>query len=152
MRYWEDFAVGDSVELGPYPVSEAELLDFSGRFDPQVFHTEPTHPRTYALGGLLASGWHTGAIFMRMAVDALLGDTAVLLSPGIDRLRWLAPVHPGDVLSGTMTVEDLRASRSKPDRGIMLSDVVVKNDAGVTVMTLQTTSFIATRPEVSEPQ
>lgn len=152
MRYLEDFAVGDVIEIGPYRVSEAEILEFGNRYDPQVFHTEPEHPRSMALGGLLASGWHTGAIFMRMAVDAFMNDTALLTSPGIDRLRWLVPVRPGDVLSGSVTVEAVRPSQSKPDRGVMVSDVVIQNASGVTVMTLQTTSFVMVRPALNEPR
>lgn len=150
MRYLEDFAVGDVIGIGPYRVSEADILEFGNRYDPQVFHTDSGHPRSQALGGLLASGWHTGAICMRMAVDAYMNDTALLTSPGIDRLRWLVPVRPGDVLSGSVTVESVRPSQSKPDRGVMVTDVVIQNASGVTVMTLQTTSFVMVRPALNE--
>ena len=93
MRYFEDFYVGQRIAFGRYTVTQSEIIGFAKRYDPQVFHIDETHAVTAELGGIMASGWHTTAIFMRLAVDAYLGDAAVLTSPGVDELRWLAPVR-----------------------------------------------------------
>jgi acyl dehydratase len=98
------------------------------------------------LGGIMASGWHSTAIFMRLAVDAYLGDAAVLTSPGVDALRWLAPVRAGDVISGEATVEHARLSASKPDRGILTTGVVLWNQQDIEVLKMTTHVFIRVRP------
>ncbi len=148
MRYLEDFFVGQRIALGPRQVSERDIVDFAQQFDPQPFHTDATHPRTRALGGLLASGWHSAALFMAMAVEAYMADAAILTSPGVDRLRWLAPVRPGDILRGEVTITGVRASHSKPDRGIVTTSAKLWQQAEVTVLTLETTAFVVSRSNV----
>ena len=98
------------------------------------------------LGGIMASGWHSTAIFMRLAVDAYLGDAAVLTSPGVDALRWLTPVRAGDVISGVATVEHARLSASKLDRGILTTDVVLWNQQDIEVLKMTTHVFMRVRP------
>ncbi len=103
MKALEDFSVGQRFDLGPYRVGAQEIIDFAVQFDPQLFHTEQSHERTLAVGGLMASGWHTTAIFMRMAVDAYMGETATLTSPGVDQVRWL-PIEFSLIVNGDTRV------------------------------------------------
>jgi acyl dehydratase len=142
MRYFEDFHIGDTFELGPLSVTEEEIIAFARQFDPQYFHIDPQQARTSIFGELVASGWHTGALFMRMFVDDLLGDTASMGSPGLDQLRWLKPVRPNDILRGRFTVIDTRASKSRPGMGILLSHSEVFNQQNELLMTLDSTHFI----------
>jgi len=111
-RYLEDFVPGEVREYGPVPVSEAEILEFARKYDPQPIHVDPEWARTGPFGGLIASGWHTTALTMRLLVDNYLPAAASLASPGIDELRWARPVRPGDALSVRVTVLEVRPSRS----------------------------------------
>jgi acyl dehydratase len=144
-RWFEDFQPGVVYEFGSIPVTEAEVLEFGRRFDPQVFHTDPDAARETEYGGLIASGWHTAAIMMRMYSDHYLPKPSTLVSPGVDELRWLLPVRPGDALSLRVTVLDSRPSRSKPDRGIVHSAVEVLNQRREVVMTVTATNFFLRR-------
>jgi len=114
MRYLDDFIAGQVYELGSHTVSAEEIMHFAREWDPQRFHTDPTDS---AYGGLIASGWHTASIFMRLYVTALLADSACLGSPGVDELAWLAPVRPGDTLSARVTIEEVAASKAHRGRG-----------------------------------
>src|SRR5579859_3157513 len=105
-RYFEDFAVGHTLELGSYTITREEILAFARQFDPQPFHTDEEQAKASLYGGLIASGWHTASIFMRLLVDGLLNDTASMGSPGVDELRWLRPVRPGDTLRARFTVRE----------------------------------------------
>jgi len=145
MYYFEDFSVNQRIAFGHYTVTQTEIIEFAERFDPQLFHIDEGHPLTAELGGLMASGWHTTAIFMRLAVDAYLGNSAVLTSPGVDELRWLAPVRVGDVISGEATVEQARLSVSKPDRGILTTSVRLWNQQAVDVLKMTTHAFVRVR-------
>jgi acyl dehydratase len=144
-RWFEDFQPGVVYEFGSIPVTEAEVLEFGRRFDPQVFHTDPDAARETEYGGLIASGWHTAAMMMRMYSDHYLPKPSTLVSPGVDELRWLLPVRPGDALSLRVTVLDSRPSRSKPDRGIVHSAVEVLNQRREVVMTVTATNFFLRR-------
>ncbi|MCC7275984.1 MAG: MaoC family dehydratase [Alphaproteobacteria bacterium] len=135
MRYFEDFRVGDVYELGSRSVTREEILDFARQFDPQYFHVDEERAKESIYGGLIASGWHTAAITMRLAADGIILQSASMGSPGVDELRWLKPVRPGDTLSARMEILSSRASDSKPDRGIVNSRVEVKNQDGDTVLT-----------------
>ena len=104
MRYFEDFSVGDVTELGPVSMSEAEIVEFAARFDPQPFHVDAAAAKASPFGGLIASGWHTTALFMGMFVRGVLLDSASLGSPGVEEIRWTAPVRPGDLLTARSTV------------------------------------------------
>ncbi|HYR73918.1 MAG TPA: MaoC family dehydratase [Candidatus Acidoferrum sp.] len=115
MKYWEDFKVGEVIELGSCAITEAEVLAFARKYDPQPFHVDPEAARRSIFGGLIASGWHTCALLMRLSVDAARRDGAAATgSPGLDSCRWLKPVRPGDVLTGRTEVLETWPSRSKP--------------------------------------
>ena len=145
MRYWEDFAVGDVTELGPVTVSEEEIIEFASRYDPQPFHLDAEAGRATPFGGLIASGWHTTALFMGMFVRAVLVDSASLGSPGVEEIRWTAPVRPGDTLSGRATVTQVEPSSRNPGRGTVFTTNEVVNQDGVTVLTMKARGFFARR-------
>ena len=147
MNYFESFKLDEIYQLKDYKVSEAEILEFANKYDPQSYHTDPIAAAESPFGSLIASGWHTAAIFMRMQCDSFLNQSHCLGSPGIDKLRWIAPVHPGDSLHGENKIIQLRQSESKPDRGIVKSDVSIYNHSNELVMTLETTAFFLRRPQ-----
>ena len=145
-RYFEDYPPGAVFVGGPVMVSEAEILDFARRYDPQAMHTDPAAAARSHFGGLIASGWHTAALMMRLFATHFLSPVSSLASPGIDELRWLQPVRPGDALRLRVTVVEARRSRSKPDQGIVRSRAELSNQNGEVVMTLRPISFIRRRP------
>jgi acyl dehydratase len=144
-RRFEDYAPGAVFEYGPIAVTEAEVIDFGRRFDPQPFHVDPARAAQSPFGGLIASGWHTGSLMMRLLVDHFLPRKAGLGSPGLDELRWLAPVRPGDALSLRITVLEANRSRSKPDRGMVRSLIEVLNQRREVVMTVKAMTLIHCR-------
>jgi acyl dehydratase len=144
-RYFEDFSVGQVAELGPRLVTREEIVTFAGQFDPQPMHLDDEAAKHSMLGGLAASGWHTCAIMMRMIVDDFLADVASMGAPGIDEVKWLKPVRPGDRLTVRGTVQGVRASQSKPDRGFVSLLWEVTNDRGELVMTLACPQMIERR-------
>jgi acyl dehydratase len=146
MRYWEDFQVGEVAELGPVTVTENEIVEFATRFDPQPFHVDPEAARESPFGGLIASGWHTAAIYMGLFVRGVLEGTASLGSPGVEELRWLAPVRPGDTLRGRTTITDAQPSSTTPGRGTIFGSHELVNQDGVVVMRFRSRGFIARRP------
>jgi acyl dehydratase len=146
MRYWEDFHVGDVTELGPVTVTEDEIVEFASRFDPQPFHLDPEAARDSPFGGLIASGWHTAALYMGMFVRGVLAGTASLGSPGVEELRWTAPVRPGDTLRGRATITDVAPSSTNPGRGAIFGTHEVVNQDDVVVMRFKARGFIARRP------
>ncbi|MDX6413082.1 MAG: hypothetical protein QOH23_492 [Gaiellaceae bacterium] len=145
MRYWEDFSVGEVTELGSVDVTEAEVLEFARRYDPQPFHVDREAAADGPFGGLIASGWHTTALFMGMFVRTVLLDAASLGSPGVEEVRWLAPVRPGDRLSGRTTITDSRPSATNPKRGTIFTTNEVRNQDGTVVMTLKARGLFARR-------
>lgn len=147
IRYFEDYPAGAVETLGRIDVDEQEVLAFARRYDPQAFHTDPAAARDSAFGGLIASGWHTASMMMRVLVDRYLSPVSSLGSPGIDALRWLAPVRPGDVLSVRATIVEARPSRSKPDRGLVVTLFETTNQHGVLVMSMSAMNLIARRPQ-----
>jgi acyl dehydratase len=146
-RYFEDYIPGMVFEYGATRVDEAEILDFARRFDPQDMHIDPEAAKRGRFGGLIASGWHTGAMMMRLLADNFLPKAASLASPGIDELRWLHPVRPGDVLRLRVTVLDATPSRSKPDRGMVRTLIEVLNQDGKIVMSLKPMNIMARRSQ-----
>ena len=146
MRYWEDIKEGEVVELGSRTMEKDRMVAFAREFDPQPFHTDEKAAEASIWGGLIASGWLTGSVLMRIFYDGFLKDTASLGSPGIDELRWLKPVRPGDTLTVRLTVLETAASRSKPDRGIVRSLMEVVNQHGEIVMTTKGVNFLKRRP------
>jgi len=146
VRYWEDIKEGEVVELGSRTMEKERMVAFAREFDPQPFHTDEKAAEASIWGGLIASGWLTGSVLMRIFYDGYLKDTAGLGSPGIDELRWLKPVRPGDTLTVRLTVLETAASRSKPDRGIVRSLMEVVNQHGEIVMTTKGVNFVKRRP------
>ena len=146
MKYFESFKLGKIYQLREYRVSEAEILEFANKYDPQSYHTDPLAAAESPFGSLIASGWHTAAIFMRMQCDSFLNQSHCLGSPGIDQLRWIAPGRPGDSLHGENKITQLRQSKSKPDRGIVQSAVSIYNQKSERVMSLETTAFFLKQP------
>lgn len=144
-RYFEDFSAGDVERFGHYEVTRAEVLDFASRYDPQPFHLDDAAAQP-VFGRLAASGWHTASMCMRMMVDHWAADgTQSLGSPGVDGIRWLTPVHPGDSLRVEIEWQALRRSRTRPDRGIAQQQVTVFNQHDVAVMRFAGTLFLACR-------
>jgi len=137
MRYWEDFNVGDTSTLGEKTVDRDEALDFATRYDPQPFHLDEDAAKRTMYKGLIVSGWHTVAMVMRMTVDTYLRDVASLGSPGVDNVRWLKPVRPGDVIRATRTVLETRPSQSRPTMGLVKHRWDVFNQTGELVMTME---------------
>ena len=145
-RYLEDYVAGSVHDLGSITVEADDIVTFARQFDPQVFHVDADAARHTPFGGLIASGWHTAAMMMRLYVEHYLTHVASLASPGLDELRWLAPVRPGDQLSVRVTVLEATPSRTKPDRGVVKSFVEVLNQDERAVMTMKLVNIIARRP------
>jgi len=135
--YWEDFPVGSSREFGAQPVTREAVLAFAASFDPQPFHLDDAAAEASLFGKLAASGWHTCAMAMRMMCDDYLLESSSLGSPGIDQLRWLKPVHPGDTLSLRMHTLEARPMASRPAVGLVLSRWEVLNQHQDIVLTMQ---------------
>ncbi|MGD8948852.1 MAG: MaoC family dehydratase [Desulfobacterales bacterium] len=144
-RYLEDYEPGSVHEFGSVKVEEADIIEFAGRFDPQILHTSPQAAKNTIYGGLIASGWHTASLMMRMFVDHYLSSAASLGSPGVDELRWIRPVRPGDTLSLRVTVSETKRSRSKPDRGVLFSFIEVINQKHDVVMSMKAVNLLLYR-------
>ena len=147
MIYFEDVAVGATASFGRYAVTREEVIDFARRYDPQPFHLDDAAAAQTHFGRLSASGWHSAAMAMRMLVDNLTANAqAGLGSPGLDELRWLKPVYPGDTLRVETEVLEKRRSRSRPEMGSYRSAIRVYNQDDVMVMTMNSIGLIRTRP------
>jgi acyl dehydratase len=144
-RYFEDYAPGMVTNYGPIEVDAAEIIDFARRYDPQEFHVDPARAADGPFRGLVASGWHTASMMMRVLVDRYLSRVASLGSPGVDELRWLAPVRPGDRLWVHITVLEARRSRSKPDRGMLRYLIEVCSERGDILMTVKAMTLMLCR-------
>jgi len=144
--YLDDFVPGAVREFGRAEVTAAEIIDFARRFDPQPMHVDPEAAVDGPFGGVIASGWHTAGLMMRLFVDHFLPAEASLASPGIDELRWTRPVRPGDVLRLRVTVLEVTRSRSKPDRGMLRTLIEVLNQNDDLVMTLKPMNLLRCRP------
>lgn len=144
--YFEDFTPGKVFELGAVEMTEDEIVEFATRFDPQPFHIDRDAAARTPFGGIIASGWHTCSYCMRLMVDGLLSRTISLGSPGVDQIRWLAPVRPGDRLSARMTVEEARASASNPARGTVAFVSEMENQDGVPVLSMRAVAMFGRRP------
>lgn len=143
--YWEDFFPGRSFKMGGKKVTREMIIAFASEYDPQSFHVDDAAGAASPYGGLIASGWHSCAMAMRLICDGYLLESASLGSPGIDAVRWLKPVRPGDTLDLTMTVLEQNVSRSKPDRGFVRSRWDMRNQSGELVMTLDGTGIFRRR-------
>ena len=135
--YWEDFKLGERVELGSKQVTAEEIIEFASKYDPQPFHVYPAAAKASIFGGLIASGWHTCSMVMRMMCDSYVLQAASLGSPGVDHVKWVMPVRPGDRISAFRTTLETRVSNSRPEVGIVKSLWEVFNQDGALVMTME---------------
>ena len=143
--YWEDFETGERKSIGSVVVDKDEVVEFASRYDPQPFHVDEKAARQSIYGGLIASGWHTCSMVMRLMCDSYLLESASLGSPGIENVRWLRPVRPGDTLTAYRTIEETRVSASRSDRGIVKSLWEVENQKGELVLTMSGIQFFLRR-------
>lgn len=143
--YFEDFAAGQEYELGSRTLDRAAIIDFATEFDPQLIHVDEEAAKQSIYGGLIASGWQTCTLYMRLLCDGILLRVHSMGSPGIDELRWLGPVRPGDTLSAIMRIDGVRASKSKPDRGIIMTVGEVRNQNGDLVLSLKSALMVRRR-------
>ena len=137
MIWWEDFRVGDIAELGRHTFTEDEIVAFARQFDPQPFHTDRSTAENSVFGGLIASGWHTCAVGMRLLCDGLLRHTVSLGSPGIDEIRWLKPVRAGDTVAYRRVVIESRASTTRKGVGLVKQRWEAVNQRGELVLTME---------------
>ena len=146
--YWEDFIPGTREQVGKVTVNKDEVIEFASRYDPQLFHIDEAEADKSIYGGIIASGWHTCSMVMRLMCDSYLLNSTSLGSPGIEEVKWLSPVYPGDVLTAFRTVVDSRVSKSKPDRGIVKTFWETENQNGDLVMSMSGTNFFLRREAV----
>ena len=145
-RYFEDYPPGAIFTGGSVTVSENDIIEFARKYDPQPMHIDPEAAVRGRFGGLIASGWHSGAVMMRLFADHILSPVSSVASPGLDELRWHLPVRPGDVLSLRVTVLEARPSQSRPEQGVVRSLIELLNQRGEVVMSLKPISLIRRRP------
>jgi len=144
-HYLEDIHVGDRFRSTDYNVTEREIVEYATRYDPQPFHTDPTAATKSVFGGLVASGWFTAAITMRLLAQSEIRIAGGLIGMGVDELRWPRPVRPGDTLHVDVEVLEVRPSRSHPDRGIVRVRNTTRNQKEEVVQTLVTALFVPRR-------
>ena len=146
MIYFEDLPAGDVRESPPRTITREEMLAFARQYDPQPFHLDEDAARKTIYGGLIASGWLTVAVMMRLLWDTLLKDAVSLGSPGADEVRWLKPVRPGDTLRARFTIVEAIPSRSKPDRGVLKTFTEMVNQHDEVVLTMRGLGMFGRRP------
>ena len=144
-RYLEDYTEGARYSFGEESVNADEIMEFARRYDPQSIHTDPEAAAAGPFGGLIASGWQTAALMMRLFADNYLTSVASLASPGIDELRWVRPLRPGDRLTLLCETTGVRPSRTKPDRGVLTTDVTLVNQDGDPILTATAMNMVARR-------
>jgi acyl dehydratase len=144
--FFEDFAKDQTREYGPRPVTREEIVAFAKEFDPQPIHLDEAAARASILGGLSASGWHSCAMAMRMIADGFLLEAASMGAPGVDEVRWPAPVRPGDSIMLRATVLDTRVSRSRPEMGFVTFQFELVNQSGAVVMIMTSSIMLGRRP------
>lgn len=144
-RYFEDYIPGSAHEYGPINVSEAEIIAFAKKFDPQYIHTDPQRAAAGLFGGIIASGWHTVGLVMRLYSENYISARAASAPPEVDELRWIKPVRPGDSLSIRVTVIESRRSQSNPQIGMIRVLVEVFNERRELVMTLKPMNLLRCR-------
>ena len=152
MLYWEDFTVGKILEFGGYEVTEEEIIEYATDFDPQPFHVDRDAAAEHYFGGIIASGWHTGAMCMRMMVDGYLRDSASMGSPGIEQLRWKEPVRPGETLHVKAEVLDRSLPKSRPELGFVKFSHTVFNQEDKVKMTMISSGMFLRNPEAARAE
>jgi acyl dehydratase len=145
-RYWDDYEVGQKFDLGSTSFTADEIVDFARQYDPQSFHVDADAARQSMFGGLIASGWHVTAKLMRLFVDNYVDQRTALGSPGVDEVRWLKPVRPGDTLTAWVECAGKLPSKSRPEMGIVHEQWRATNQKGELVMTLKGTNMVRRRP------
>jgi acyl dehydratase len=145
-RYLEDLQVGDKIQTGSVTVTEADILEFARRFDPQPMHTDPEAARRGPFRGLIASGWHTAAIVMRLTVDSNPLGSLPLLGLGVDGIQWPQPVRPGDTIQVEMEVLEIRPSKSRPSHGVVKIRSTARNQNGQVVYVVTPNVWVPRRP------
>jgi acyl dehydratase len=145
--FLDDLEAGQRYELGARVVRQDEIVAFARDYDPQPFHVDEGAARSSIYGGLIASGWHTVCMFMRLFVDGFLHRAASMGSPGVDELRWLKPVRPGDQLAGRIEIVEIRPSRSRADRGIARMRSIMSNQDGEEVLSMVASVMLRRRGE-----
>lgn len=146
-RWFEEFSVGDRFESRGATLTESQIVDFALTYDPQQMHVNATAASDGMFGGLIASGFQTLALSFRLFFDLGLVEKSNIVGPGLDEVRWLAPVRPGDTLMSVVEVLEARESRSRGDRGTVRFGFAVQNQRGETVLTYQALTIIRRRPE-----
>ena len=144
-RHFEDYVPGAVCVYGEIAITEAEIVEFARRYDPQPMHVDPDAAARGPFGGLIASGWHTISLVMRVLVERYLSHVAAIVSPGIDEVRWKAPVRPGDVLRVRVTVEEASLSRSKADRGLVRTHIEALNQRDEVVLSMRAMNLMRRR-------
>jgi acyl dehydratase len=147
MIWWEDFKVGEVAEMGRHTFTAEEIVAFARQFDPQPFHIDAASAKAGPFDGLIASGWHTCSVGMRLMVESYVNDSKSLGSPGLDNIRWLKPVRPGDTITYTRVLLESRASASRKDVGLVKSRWEAVNQKGELVLTMEGWGMFGRRPE-----
>lgn len=151
-KYFEDFKVDDTEAFGCYETSEADIIEFATEFDPQPFHIDPDAAKDHFFGGIIASGWHTGSMLMRMIVDNQILNSSSMGSPGIDELRWIQPVRPKETLKARSEVLLSTPHKYKDDRGFVKFKHTILNQNNEIKMTMISTILFGKRPTAEAPQ
>lgn len=151
-RYFEDYLTGAVYMFGPIAIQESEIISFAKRFDPQSIHIDPEEAAKGPFGGLIASGWHTIGLMMRLFVEHFLSAVASRASPGVDEVRWHRPVRPGDQLRLRVSILETKPSRSKPNRGMVISLLEGLNQNEEVVCTLRAMNLLEKRGIRESPQ
>lgn len=144
--YFEDFQVGQQWESEQYQLSQESIINFARQYDPQYFHTDPVRAKDSPFGGLVASGWQTLGIYMKLLVEGLINRTASMGSPGMDEIRFLKPVRPGDTVHVKYVIIDCRTSNSRPDMGIMRFRGELYNQDQEQILSVVGTGFFGRKP------
>lgn len=144
--YFEDFEAGQVIDAGTTSFTEEEIVTFAKQFDPQPFHIDLQAASESIYGGIIASGWHTCCVMMRLMVDGFLGESSSMGSPGMDEVRWIKPVRAGDTISVRSLTLETRASASKPDRGVVFSSWEAINQHGELVTSAKVMCMFRRRP------
>ncbi len=147
--YFEDFFEGQEIPLGSKTVTEDEIISFAKQFDPQPFHIDHDAAEASHFGGVIASGWHTCSMMMRLDVDGLMASSSSMGSPGLEKVRWIKPVRPGDTLTVVYLTQQVKASDSRPDRGVVWSKWQASNQHGEVVATIEGMGMFGRRPKAA---
>ena len=145
-RYWDDYEIGQKFDLGSTSFTDDEIVDFARQYDPQSFHVDAAAAGQSMFGGLIASGWHVTAKLMRLFVDNYVDQRTALGSPGVDEVRWLKPVRPGDTLTVWVECAGKVPSKSRPEMGVVHEHWHATNQKGELVMTLKGVNMVRRRP------